>query len=87
MFEDHKNDPVALMYAAVLLLYRLLMGVFIGSLATSAATAEAQANDNRKRQTTALLLVSVCMLLFVVSVRPYAVPAAVSATRSFGRAS
>ena len=68
IFEDYADNTASLMCMAVLLLYRLLIGCFIGAM-----QARPDPNDVESRylQTSALVLLSVCFLFYLVCVRPY----------------
>ena len=59
LFEDYKNDSASLLCMAALLLHRLLIGVFLG---TMEATPDPDDIDTRYAQTTCLVLVTVALL-------------------------
>ena len=54
---------------SVILLYRLLVGVCIGVIVVDHAMGD-DGDDNRKLQTTCLIVVCSLFLLFIVCVRP-----------------
>ena len=55
------------------LAHRLLIGVFIGAMASRA---DPEDKANRRRQTACLVAVSTCFLMYIIIIRPYHVPLA-----------
>ena len=72
-FEDYKNKPACLYCMVFVLLHRLLIGVFIGAMASRADPEDLK---TRRLQTAMLVAVSICFLLYIICIRPYHVPIA-----------